>query len=120
MIRRDVNFGKGKIKGLVTISRKYWDIGKLTTNADKILLKGNKTSFELATKEIKSVEIVTHRTLKILKITMHNEDHYHVSSIPEEPAAMGADPNDYFMFLEQDTERKNERLLTALQEFLNP
>ena len=51
---------------------------------------------------------------------MHNEDFYHVSSIPEEPAAMGADPNDYFMFLEQDTERKNERLYTALQEFLNP
>jgi len=119
MIRRDVKFGKGKIKGLVAFSRKYWDDGKLTTNADKILLKGKKSSFELATKDIKSVEIVKHRTIKILKITMQNDNDYFVSSIPEEPAMLTAD-NDYFMFLEQDTERKNQSLYTALQEFLKP
>lgn len=119
MIRRDVNFGKGKIKGLATISRKYWDEGKLTTNSDKILLKGKKSSFELATGDVRSVEIIKHRTIKMIKITMHNDDYYHISSIPED-FTMGMDQDDYFLHIKSDVERKNERLFSALQEFLNP
>jgi hypothetical protein len=119
MIRRDVKFGKGKIKGIASFSRKYWDNGKLMTNADKIFLKGKKTSFELATKDIISVEIAKHRMIKILKITMQNDDYYNVSSIVEEPAVLVAD-EDYFRRIEAETEAANERLYVALNEFLNP
>lgn len=118
MIRRDVKFGKGEIKGLIAFSRKYWDDGKLTTNADKILLQSKKTSFELATKDIKSVEFARHRTVKILKITMQNDDYYFVTSIIEEPARGGAD-SAYFIYMEREKGSKNEKLYTALQEFLN-
>ncbi|MFX0077537.1 MAG: hypothetical protein ACFE96_18995 [Candidatus Hermodarchaeota archaeon] len=119
MIRRDVKFGKGKIKGIASFSRKYWDDGKLTTNADKIILKGKKTSFELATKDIKDVEFAKHRTVKILKITMQNGDYYFISSIPDKISTLGIDMQE-FADIWADAERKNERLYTALQEFLNP
>ena len=119
MIKRDVKFGKGKIKGMASFSRKYWDDGKLTTDADKILLKSEKRSFELATKDIKSVEFARHRTVKILKITMQNDDYYFISSIPMELSTLGIDMQD-FANIWADAERKNERLYTALQEFLNP
>lgn len=119
MIKRDVMFGKGKIKGIASFSRKYWDDGKLTTNADKILLKGKKTSFELATKDIKSVEFAKRRMIKILKITMQNDDYYFVSGSPPKVAKITYDEDD-FRFIEAQVEAANERLYTALQEFLNP
>lgn len=119
MIRRDVKFGKGKIKGIASFSRKYWDDGKLTTNADKILLRSEKRSFELVTKEIKSLEFAKHRAVKILKITMQNDDYYYVSSIPMKISSLGIDMED-FRDIWADAEAKNERLYTALQEFLNP
>jgi hypothetical protein len=70
MIKHDLMFGKGKIKGIASFSRKYWDEGKFPTNADKILLKGKKNSFKLATKDIKSVEFAKRRITKIPNTTM--------------------------------------------------
>jgi len=120
LIKRDVNFGKGKIKGLAAISRKYWDEGKLTTNQDKILLSGKKSSFEIATKDIISVELVKHRTFKVIRITLHNDEFYHVSSIPEEFTMSADDVDDWITDIQADVEKKNLSLYNALHLFLNP
>ena len=118
MIKRDVNFGKGKIKGIASISRKYWDKGKLTTNADKILFKGKKSSFEININEVRNIELVRHRTFKVIKIIMHNDDYYHVSSIPDEIS--GGDAEQYLAEIAADVKAKNKSLYNALQQFLNP
>ena len=120
MIKRDVNFGKGKIKGIASISRKYWDKGKLTTNADKILFKGKKSSFEININEVRNIELVRRRTFKVIKIIMHNNDYYHVSSIPDEISMPGMDEEAWFAEIYADVKEKNKSLYNALQQFLNP
>ena len=118
MIERDVNFGKGKIKGFVSISRKYWDKGVLTTNADKILFKGKKTSFEFNVNDVRSIELVRHRTFKVIKITLHNDDYYHISCVPDK--IVGGDAEQYLEEIDADVRAKNKRLFSDLQQFLNP
>ncbi len=118
MIKYDVHFGKGKIKGIATISRKYWDKGELTTNADKILFKGKKSSIEIVINEIRNIEFVRHRHFKVIKITMGNDDYYHISSIPDEIS--GGDAEQYLEEIEADVKAKNKSLYNALQKFLNP
>jgi hypothetical protein len=49
---------------------------------------------------------------------MQNDDYYFVTSIIEEPARGGAD-SAYFIYMEREKGSKNEKLYTALQEFLN-
>ena len=120
MIKRDVHFGKGKIKGIATISRKYWDKGKLTTNADKILLKGKKSSIEIVINEVRNIELVRHRHFKVIKINMGNDDYYHISSIPDEISMPGMDQEAWFAEMEADVKEKNKSLYNALQQFLNP
>ena len=121
MIERDVNFGKGKIKGIVAISRKYWDKGKLTTNADKIYFKGKKRSYEININEVRDIELVRHRVFKVIKITLHNNDYYHISCIPDKIPGWGIDAGDgYFAEIAGDVKAKNERLHNDLQQFLNP
>ena len=119
MIERDVNFGKGKIKGIASISRKYWDKGKLTTDADEILFKGKKSTFEINKNEIRNIELVRHRTFKVIKIMMENNDYYHISCIPDEPSMREMD-EEYFAEIYADVKAKNERLHNDLQRFLNP
>ena len=118
MIKHDVNFGKGKIKGFATISRKYWDKGKLTTNADNILFNGKKSSYKININEVRNIERVRHRTFKVIKITLHNDDYYHISSIPDETA--GGDAEQYLAEIEEDVKAKNKSLYNTLQQFLNP
>lgn len=118
MIKRDVHFGKGKIKGIASISRKYWDKGQLTTNVENILFKGKKSSFEINVNEIRNIELVRHRTFKVIKITLHNDDYYNISSIPDEIS--GGDAESYLAEIEADVKAKNKSLYNALQQFLNP
>lgn len=119
MIKRDVNFCKGKIKGLVAISRKYWDKGKLTTNNENILLKGKKSTFEIAINDIKDIELVRRRTFKVLKIIMHYDDFYHVSCIPDKTAAPGGDTMEWIAEMTGEVIAKNEKLYNDLQKLLN-
>jgi len=119
LIKRDVNFGKGKIKGIASISRKYWDKGKLTTNADKILLKGKKSSIEIVINEVKNIELVRRRTFKVIKITMRNDDYYHISFSPDENVSRGM-AEQYFEEIEAEVKAQNKILYNALQQFLNP
>jgi hypothetical protein len=119
LIKSDVNFGKGKIKGIASISRKYWDKGALTTNVDKILLKGEKTSFELNINEVRSIERVRHRTFKVIKITMHNDDYYHVSHRPDENISRGR-AEQYLEEIVDEVKAYNKVLYNKLQQFLNP
>ena len=118
MIECDVNFGKGKIKGFVSISRKYWDKGALTTNADKILFKGKKSSYEININDLREIELVRHRTFKVIKITMHNDDYYHISCVPDEIS--GGDAEQYLEEIAADVRAKNKHLYSQLQRFLNP
>ena len=119
MIKSDVNFGKGKIKGIATISRKYWDKGKLTTNADKILFKGKKSSIEIVTSEVRNIELVRHRTFKVIKITLQNDDYYHISFSPGENVSRGM-AEQYLREIEAEVKAQNKILYNALQKFLNP
>ena len=119
MIKRDVHFGKGKIKGIATISRKYWDKGKLTTNADKILFKGKKSSIEIVINEVRNIELVRHRHFKVIKITMGNDDYYHISSIPDKNVSRGMGEQ-YLEEIEAEVKAQNKSLYNALQQFTNP
>jgi len=120
LINRDVNFGKGKIKGISAISRKYWDKGKLTTNADKILFKGKKSSIEIVINEVRNIERVRRRTFKVIRITMRNDDYYHISCIPDEISMAGMDEEAWLADITADVKAKNKSLYNALQQFLNP
>jgi len=119
LLKRDVNFGKGKIKGIASISRKYWDKGVLTTNADKILLKGKKSSIEIVINEVKNIELVRRRTFKVIKITMRNDDYYHISFSPDENVSRGM-AEQYLEEIEAEVKAQNKILYNALQQFLNP
>ena len=120
MIERDVNFCKGKMKGIVAISRKYWDKGKLTTNTDKIYFNGKKRSYEINKNEISNIELVRRRTFKVIKIIMYNDDYYHVSCILDKTPAPGGDTMEWIAEITGDVIAKNERLHSDLQRFLNP
>ena len=118
MVSDKVYFGKGKIKGLAAISRKYWDEGDLSSSEDRLLFIGNKASTEILKAEIRSVELVSHRTFKVIRITKHNDEFYHISSVPEtsSPETFHADTD--FSYAEQDVKRQNKVLYDTINRFL--
>ena len=119
MINYRVYFGKGKIKGIVAISRKYWDEGDLSFNEDKILFNGERVSTEILKAEIKSVNLVKHRVFKVIRITKHNDEFYHISSVPDIYTPETFDPETDFSYAEQVVKRQNKVLYNEIEQFLN-
>lgn len=114
MISDRVYFGKGKIKGIVAISRKYWDEGTLSSNKDKLIFSGEKSTTEIPISDIKTMELVKHRTFKVIKITKLNDEFYHISSVPQ---FNQYDPD--FSEISEDVKRQNKALYNAIDRFLN-
>lgn len=114
MISDRVYLGKGKIKGIVAISRKYWDEGTLSSNKDKLIFSGEKSTTEIPISDIKTMELVKHRTFKVIKITKLNDEFYHISSVPQ---FNQYDPD--FSEISEDVKRQNKALYNAIDRFLN-
>jgi len=115
MISDRVYFGKGKIKGIVAISRKYWDEGTLSSNNKDKLFSGEKSTTEIPISDIKTMVLVKHRTFKVIKITKHNDEFYHISSVPQ---FNQYDPD--FSEIATDVKIQNQALYKAIDRFLNP
>lgn len=61
------------------------------------------------------MELVSHRTFKVIRIAKHNDEFYHISSIPQ---MSRYDPD--FSGISQDVKRQNKALYNAIDRFLNP
>jgi hypothetical protein len=119
MVSDRVYFGKGKIKGIVAISRKYWDNGNISSVDDKLIFSGDKGSTEILKADIKSVEMVKHRAFKVIRITKNNGDFYHICSIPRGFALTAYTASEDFSGAAQDVKRQNKVLFDTINIFLN-
>ena len=111
MINDRVYFGKGEIRVVVAISRKYWDEGNISINVEKILFIGRKGVTEIPLSEIRSAKMVSHRIFKVIRATKHNDEFYHITSVPQTSYGNIADTN-------LAAKRQNEVLYNAIDHFL--
>lgn len=114
MIDDNVYFGKGKIKGIALISKKYWDEGNLSTDDNNLHFKGNKGSAILAKTQVKSVEMVSRRGFKVIRITMQTGEFYHVTSFPK----LTYQAED-FSAITGEAELQNKKIFNVIKQFLN-
>ncbi|MBA7627059.1 hypothetical protein ES703_34520 [subsurface metagenome] len=121
MIDDNVYFGKGKIKGIAMISKKYWDEGNLSTDENNLHFKGNKGSAILAKSQVKSVEMVRRRRFKVIRITMQTDEFYHICAVSDftYQGYTYEDPDEEFSSIEADVKLKNKGLFKTINKFLN-
>ena len=121
MIDDNVYFGKGKIKGIAMISKKYWDEGNLSTDENNLHFKGKKGSAILAKSQVKSVEMVRRRMFKVIRITMQTDEFYHICAISDfkYEGYTYEDPDEEFSSIEADVKLKNKGLFKNPNKFLN-
>ena len=121
MIDDNVYFNKGKIKGIATISKKYWDEGNLSTDDNNLHFNGKKGSTILVKTQVKSVEMVKRRSFKVIRITMQTDEFYHICAISDlkYEGLTYEDPDVEFKAIASDIKFNNTRILKLLNKFLN-
>ena len=121
MIDDNVYFGKGKIKGIAMISKKYWDEGNLSTDENNLHFNGKKGSAILVKTQVKSVEMVKRRGFKVIRITMQTGEFYHICAVSDltYQGYTYEDPDEEFSAIEADVKLQNKGLFKMLNKFLN-